>query len=121
MSASYQRLFHEFGRPKGAAILSIEGISLRRSGRGRRSKPWAHAPRCDCTLEQTFTCEHCGRRFGWCLGMADELPGACDFCWAAKAGPHDREDCPCGHPFGTKGPCAGCNCADPGVDDGGGL
>lgn len=29
-----------------------------------------------------------------------------------KPGPHDRHDCPCGHPFGTLGPCAGCNCAD---------
>ena len=30
-------------------------------------------------------------------------------------GPHDRPDCPCGHPFGTRGPCGACNCAD---DDG---
>ncbi len=29
--------------------------------------------------------------------------------------PHDREDCPCGHPAGTLGACGGCNCAD---DDG---
>jgi hypothetical protein len=29
-----------------------------------------------------------------------------------KAAPHDRTDCPCGHPAGTTGRCAGCNCAD---------
>lgn len=28
------------------------------------------------------------------------------------AGPHDRADCPCGHPLGTQGVCGGCNCAD---------
>lgn len=41
-------------------------------------------------------------------------------CWVAvealsQAGPHDRDDCPCGHPPGDVGPnqeCAGCNCAD---------
>jgi len=31
----------------------------------------------------------------------------------SKPGPHDRTDCPCDHPRGTQGPCAGCNCADP--------
>jgi hypothetical protein len=31
----------------------------------------------------------------------------------ARLGPHDRADCPCGHPVGTRGPCAGCNCGDP--------
>jgi hypothetical protein len=30
---------------------------------------------------------------------------------ARELGPHDRSDCPCGHPAGTQGPCAGCNCA----------
>lgn len=28
------------------------------------------------------------------------------------AGPHDRPDCPCGHPVGEQGRCAMCNCAD---------
>lgn len=37
----------------------------------------------------------------WC-GVGEEV----------KPGPHDRDDCPCGHPFGELGPCAGCNCAD---------
>ena len=32
---------------------------------------------------------------------------------APVPGPHDRPDCPCGHPIGTRGPCAGCNCDDP--------
>jgi hypothetical protein len=27
-------------------------------------------------------------------------------------GLHDHPDCPCDHPQGTRGPCAGCNCAD---------
>lgn len=27
-------------------------------------------------------------------------------------GPHDRPDCPCGHPLGEVGVCAGCNCCD---------
>lgn len=26
---------------------------------------------------------------------------------------HARPDCPCDHPAGTEGPCAGCNCCDP--------
>ena len=30
-----------------------------------------------------------------------------------KPGEHDRDDCPCGHPFGEVGPCARCNCGDP--------
>jgi hypothetical protein len=30
-------------------------------------------------------------------------------------GPHDRPDCPCGHPTGTTGSCMACNCDD---DDG---
>lgn len=29
-----------------------------------------------------------------------------------ERGPHDRPDCPCGHPWGEQGPCGGCNCAD---------
>ncbi len=31
---------------------------------------------------------------------------------AQVPGPHDHDECPCGHPYGTKGACAGCNCAD---------
>ena len=27
-------------------------------------------------------------------------------------GPHDRPECPCGHPPYEAGQCAGCNCAD---------
>lgn len=26
----------------------------------------------------------CGRRFGYCIGGSDDMPGACDFCWAAR-------------------------------------
>lgn len=67
----------------GNVITVIEGISLKVSARGL---PWAHARRCLCTVDQTFTCNRCGRRFGWCLGVTDDLPGACDFCWADANG-----------------------------------
>lgn len=42
-----------------------------------------------------------------------ELPlkeNGCEYFW--PNGLHDHVDCPCDHPPGTKGPCAGCNCAD---------
>lgn len=71
------------------SVLAIEGISLRYSGRlvwrnGRPTvelRPWAHAPGCGCKLAETFTCDRCGRRVGFCLGCHDDMPGACDFCW----------------------------------------
>jgi hypothetical protein len=72
--------------------------------------------RCDCTPGT----EDCGRKDcthpyakikmtkEWCLAAADREAGS-----AVGAGaPHDRSDCPCGHPPGTKDPCGGCNCAD---------
>lgn len=30
----------------------------------------------------------------------------------SDAATHDRYDCPCDHPLGTRGVCGGCNCAD---------
>lgn len=54
------------------------------------------------------------------VGWPSLLPGlivALDQYVLALVGkdPHDRPDCPCDHPEGTKGPCAACNCDD---DDG---
>lgn len=42
-----------------------------------------------------------------------EYGALCD-AWRAwiDAHPHDRFDCPCGHPPGESGVCGGCNCAD---------
>ncbi len=69
-------------RPAVSVIVTcIEGVSLK----GRPGKPWAHAKGCDCTVTQTFTCDRCGRRFGWCLGCHDKMPGVCDFCWREVA------------------------------------
>jgi hypothetical protein len=62
-----------------SSILVIEGVSLRHEPRS--GLPWAHADGCGCDATQTFTCDRCGRRFGWCLGAHDNMPGACDFCW----------------------------------------
>jgi hypothetical protein len=41
-----------------------------------------------------------------CLSCLEPLPAL---------GPHDRPDCPCGHPPYESWPCAGCNCADDGA------
>jgi hypothetical protein len=59
------------------AITTLEGISLK----GTEDLPWAHAPGCRCKPEETFTCAHCGRRVGYCLGGFDNMPEACNFCW----------------------------------------
>lgn len=59
------------------AITEIDGVSMK----GRGFKPWAHARNGSCLVHQTFTCDRCGRRVGDCLGEADNMPGACDFCW----------------------------------------
>ncbi len=75
-------------------VLSIDGISLKgtveRVG-GRHGalvhKPWAHGKNCPCEAHETFTCDRCGRRVGYCLGAADNMPGACDFCWTPKGTP----------------------------------
>lgn len=79
------------------AITVIDGVSLK--GRIRRGvppifvdglpcygrrllhKPWAHNPDCACEVHETFTCDQCGRRVGYCMGAHDNMPGACDFCW----------------------------------------
>jgi hypothetical protein len=31
---------------------------------------------------QHFTCNVCGRSHCWCTGGHDDMPGACDYCWA---------------------------------------
>lgn len=75
------------------AIVEIEGISLKGRitirGLTLTYRPWAHAKGCRCTVEQTFTCGYCGRRMGWCMGAADNMVGACDFCWRP---PKDESD-----------------------------
>lgn len=43
--------------------------------------PWPHLSGCTCDVTQTYTCERCGRRFGHCIGAADDMPEACDYCW----------------------------------------
>lgn len=42
------------------------------------------------------------------------LDGPLEQAWLAyvRFNPHDRVDCPCGHPPGEQGVCGGCNCAD---------
>ena len=74
----------------------------------------------DCPEDDTCTCRI--RRFTLMLqlAMADTGSGPAISAMSLLAtlpppGPHDRADCPCGHPLGTKGPCAGCNCADDGT------
>ena len=90
------------------AVTSIEGISLKHlqavwhcdrvddGGRGYivgytwvGAKQWAHIPDCECAPEHTYTCQYCGRRFGWCIGGTDEIAPCCDFCWVAR--PYARE------------------------------
>lgn len=53
----------------------------RRRARLGRVPAWPHAPGCECEGHETFTCERCGKRYGWCLGASDNMPEACDFCW----------------------------------------
>lgn len=40
-----------------------------------------HADVCDCKRGETFVCNVCKRRVGWCLGASDDMPDACDDCW----------------------------------------
>jgi hypothetical protein len=64
------------------------GTLVREGGVGRLVvKPWMHARDCTCDVTQTFTCAHCGRRFGWCMGAADNMPEACDLCWRPRGAP----------------------------------
>lgn len=63
------------------AIVTIDGISLK----GSPDKPWAHNPGCSCKAHETFTCDCCGRRVGYCLGSFDNMPGACNFCWKPES------------------------------------
>jgi hypothetical protein len=58
--------------------MMLSGIPLKGRAGGL---PWAHNADCDCEAHHTFTCNRCGRRVGWCLGAADNMPSACDFCW----------------------------------------
>jgi hypothetical protein len=58
--------------------ITVDGIVI---SPGPRAKPWAHNANCSCEAHETFTCDQCGRRVGWCLGSDDNMPGACDFCW----------------------------------------
>ena len=75
------------------AVTSVEGVSLKGTRRRRwvgarlveTWLPWAHSPGCGCEPCQTYTCDRCGRRVGWCLGADDNMPGACDFCWHEPA------------------------------------
>lgn len=47
---------------------------------------------CRCDLPcPGFTCEVCGKEAPWCFGAADDMPGACDSCWA-KANHNDDDD-----------------------------
>ena len=66
-------------------VTMIAGVPLKGRtwvrGGTHHVKPWAHTAYCACDVDQTFTCDRCGRRVGWCLGCHDEMPGACDFCW----------------------------------------
>ena len=79
------------------AVVSIDGVSLKGDWHCdvvdyrlvQVAKPWAHAPGCACDVTQTYTCDRCGRRVGYCLGCSDNMPGACDFCWTP---PKDDED-----------------------------
>lgn len=75
-------------------VLVIDTIPLK--GRVRKYQPdygmarlevvaWAHDKNCECEAHHTFTCDQCGRRVGWCLGGADNMPGACNFCWKPEA------------------------------------
>ena len=74
-------------------VLVLDGISLKgtvwrnRLGHVVEAKPWAHNPNCNCKPHQTFTCDRCGRRVGYCLGCDDNMPGACDFCWKPPEDP----------------------------------
>jgi hypothetical protein len=75
-------------------VLTLDGISLKGSiqrPEGRRGplvhKPWAHNAPCPCEAHETFTCDRCGRRVGYCLGAHDNMPSACDFCWTPKGTP----------------------------------
>jgi hypothetical protein len=78
-----------------SVVTHIDGISLKGQFVDRKRDNgdsyeiallWAHESGCDCEVTHTFTCSHCGRRFGWCLGGTGEMPDACNFCWFAKIG-----------------------------------
>jgi hypothetical protein len=47
----------------------------------------------------------------WCGTGVEVKPGPHDPEFY-PGHPDDKPCCPCGHPFGETGPCAGCNCAD---------
>lgn len=49
-------------------------------------------------------------RQGYFHGMPLKSDDSCEYF--DPNGLHDHQDCPCGHPPGAVGPCAGCNCAD---------
>lgn len=51
------------------------------SVRFHRGRPVAHSRGCECVAIHRFRCGVCGRVRGWCLGAADNMPNACDFCW----------------------------------------
>lgn len=47
-------------------------------------------PTCTCgvlgmcwRLGKTYVCDCCGYEVPWCFGASDDMPGACDDCWAA--------------------------------------
>ncbi len=61
-------------------------LTLARRLLRRCNTAWPHLDDCECEVTHTFTCDRCGKRYGWCLGCHDGMPGACDFCWAKKHG-----------------------------------
>ena len=67
-----------------SVVIRIDGIPLKGRWLSGRARPWAHNRGCSCQPHQTFTCDRCGRRVGWCLGAHDNMPGACDFCWRPR-------------------------------------
>lgn len=78
-----------------------------------------HGPDCRIRLCESGDCEHADEAD--CEAHEDECECCLGVAFVARralsstpqpASPHDRPDCPCGHPLGTIGPCAGCNCAD---------
>ncbi len=44
---------------------------------------WPDCPRCE-----TFRCAWCLRRVSWNFGGSDDMPEACDHCWAEA---HERQ------------------------------
>jgi hypothetical protein len=35
-----------------------------------------------CEPGETFKCSECSRLMPWCRGASDDMPDACDECWA---------------------------------------